>query len=86
MKKEDIQALADEQLELVSVWADAEKKARTERTKQQTIARIKEMASAVGIMVSIQSPRGRPGKTRGAATVNSGAMKGAKTVKADARL
>ena len=41
-----------------------EKKERTEREKQATIARIRELAGAVGVRIAIGGARGRPAKPR----------------------
>ncbi len=60
MKQEEVRALADGDLVQVIAWAQAEIKARTEKRKQETIAKIKEMAGAVGVSVVIGGVRGRP--------------------------
>jgi hypothetical protein len=60
MTQESIRALSDSELSQVVAWGQAEIKARTERRKQETIAKIKELAGAVGVSVAIGGARGRP--------------------------
>lgn len=60
MTQETVRALSDGDLSQVVAWAQAEIKARAEKRKQETIARIKELAGAVGVSVSIAGVRGRP--------------------------
>jgi hypothetical protein len=55
-----IRSLSDEELEGLIVSAAEEKKAREERHKRETIARIKELAQSVGVQVAIGGARGRP--------------------------
>jgi len=62
MTVETIRALADADLSQVALWAQAEIKARAEKRKQETIAKIKELAGAVGVTVAIGGVRGRPAK------------------------
>lgn len=62
MTQDAIKALTDGDLAQVVVWAQAEIKARTERRKQETIAKIKELAGAVGVTVAISGQRGRPAR------------------------
>jgi hypothetical protein len=64
MTQEAIKALTDTELTQVVGWAQAEIKARTERRKQETIARIKELAGTVGVSVAIGGMRGRPARVR----------------------
>lgn len=64
MTQEAIKALTDGELSQIVAWGQAEIKARTERRKQETIAKIKELAGAVGVSVVIGGVRGRP-KTTG---------------------
>ncbi len=66
MKIDDVRVLPDDELAQVIVWATQERDARTEKRKQDTIARIKEMAASVGVAVSISGQRGRPPKAGGA--------------------
>jgi hypothetical protein len=62
MTQDAIRALTDADLALVVQWAQAEIKARAERRKQETIAKIKELAGAVGVSVAISGVRGRPAR------------------------
>lgn len=62
MTQEAIRALTDADLAQVMLWGQAEVKARTERRKQETIAKIKELAGVVGVKVAISGQRGRPAK------------------------
>ena len=60
MTQETVRALADAELIQVIAWAEDEQGVREQRRKQDTIAKIKEMAGAAGISVSIHGKRGRP--------------------------
>lgn len=60
MTQETVRALPDADLMQVVAWAQAEIKARTEKRKQETIAKIKELAGTVGVSVAIGGLRGRP--------------------------
>ncbi len=60
MTQETVRALSDADLAQVVAWAQAEIKARAEKRKQETIARIKELAGTVGVSVVIGGVRGRP--------------------------
>jgi len=60
MTQEAIRAFTDSELSQFVAWAQSEIKARTERRKQETIAKIKELAGAVGVSVAIGGVRGRP--------------------------
>jgi hypothetical protein len=62
MTQEAVKALSDTELSQVVAWAQAEVKTRAERRKQETIAKIKELAGAVGVNVTIGGARGRPSK------------------------
>lgn len=64
MTIETVRALSDADLSQVADWAQAEIKARAEKRKQETIAKIKELAGAVGVSVAIGGQRGRPVKKR----------------------
>jgi len=64
MTQESIRALTDGELSQVVAWAQVEIKARTERRKQETIAKIKELAGTVGVSVAIGGVRGRPKTVR----------------------
>jgi hypothetical protein len=60
MTQEVVRALSDTDLSQVIIWAQEEIKTRTERRKQEAIAKIKALASQVGVSVSIAGVRGRP--------------------------
>jgi hypothetical protein len=60
MTQDMVKALNDGELEQVIVWAQDEQKARAERRKRETIARIKELARTVGVSLNIRGTRGRP--------------------------
>jgi len=64
MTQETAWALADEDLMQVIAWAQDEQQARAEQRKHDTIAKMKEMAGAAGVSVSIHSKRGRPSKAK----------------------
>lgn len=61
---ETIKTLPDDELDRFIAAATQEKKERTEREKQATIARIKELAGSVGVRISIGGARGRPARVR----------------------
>jgi len=60
-----IRSLSDEDLDRFIDSGMEEKRARTERRKHETIAKIKELAETAGVSVRIQGIRGRPAKVRG---------------------
>ncbi len=60
MTKEAIQSLTDSQLADVTNWAQTEQDVRKEKRKQEAIAKIRELAGAVGVPVIIGGRRGRP--------------------------
>jgi len=60
MTQEAVKQLTDGELVQVITWAQAEQKERADRRKQETIAKIKQMAQAVGVSVNIEGARGRP--------------------------
>jgi hypothetical protein len=64
MTPETVRTLSDSELVQVIAWAQAETKARTERRKQETIAKIKAMAAEVGVSIAIKGGRGRPAKEK----------------------
>jgi hypothetical protein len=64
MTQETVRALPDVDLTQVIAWAQAELKERAEKRKQETIAKIKELAGAVGVTVAIGGVRGRPKKVK----------------------
>jgi hypothetical protein len=57
-----VKALSDGELVQVIAWAQGEQKARAERRKQETIAKIRELARSAGVAVSIDGARGRPSR------------------------
>jgi flagellar biogenesis protein FliO len=71
--QETVRTLSDAELSQVITWAQDEIKTRTERRKQEAIAKIKALASQVGVSVSIAGVRGRPARLK----------QGAKTTKAE---
>jgi hypothetical protein len=64
MTQETVKALSDTDLSQVITWAQEEIKTRTERRKQEAIAKIKALASQVGVSVSIAGVRGRPARIK----------------------
>ncbi len=63
MTQESIRALSDSELEQVRGWTESEQKTRAEKRKQETIAKIRELAGSIDIPVRIGT-RGRPPKAR----------------------
>ena len=66
--EEAISSLSDDELERFIEAGKREQKTRAERERQETIAKIKELARAVGVPVSIGGVRGRPAGNRRPAT------------------
>lgn len=64
MTEQSIKALSDSELVEVIAWAQSEQKARAERRRQETIAKIRELAGSVGVAVKIDGTRGRPPKPK----------------------
>jgi hypothetical protein len=64
MTQETVRALTDAELSQVVAWAQQETNVRAEKRKQEAIAKIKELAGAVGVTVAIGGVRGRPAKTK----------------------
>ena len=64
MTQETVRTLSDAELSQVITWAQDEIKTRTERRKQDAIAKIKALASQVGVSVSIAGMRGRPARIK----------------------
>jgi hypothetical protein len=60
MTQETVKSLSDADLSQVIVWAQEEIKTRTQRRKEEAIAKIKTLALQVGVSVSIAGTRGRP--------------------------
>jgi hypothetical protein len=67
MTQETVKALSDADLSQVITWAQEEIKTRTERRKQEAIAKIRQLAAQVGVNVSIAGTRGRPARIKPAA-------------------
>ena len=74
MTQEMIRALPDKDLSQVIAWAQDELGARAEKRRHETIAKIRELAGAVGVSVTINGRRGRPPKGK----AEAGAAKAAK--------
>ena len=68
MTQDGVKALTDSELVQVISWAQAEVKARADQHKQQTIAKIRELARSIEIGVRIEGTRGRPAKLSADAT------------------
>jgi hypothetical protein len=64
MTQEVVRALSDADLSQVIVWAQEEIQTRTQRRKQEAIAKIRALASQAGVSVSIAGVRGRPARIR----------------------
>jgi len=64
MKPDELKALSDSDLAQLRTAAEAEQKARAEKRKQETIAKIRELAGSVGVTVKIDGARGRPPKAK----------------------
>lgn len=62
MNLSEVKGWSDNELVDVIACAQAEQKARAEKHKQETLARIRELAGSVGVTVSISGTRGRPPK------------------------
>ena len=59
---ETIKNLPDDELARLLETGKQEQKERAERKKRETIARIRELAGAVGVRIAIGGARGRPVK------------------------
>jgi len=66
-------ALPDNELAKVIAWAQAEQRARSEKHKQDTIAKIRELARSIEVGVKIEGTRGRPPKGQPSAIATKGA-------------
>lgn len=62
--EEAIKSLPDDELNRFVDAGKQEQKARAERKKQETIARIRQLAGSVGVRIAIGGARGRPVKAR----------------------
>ena len=60
MTQETIQALSDTELLKVIAWGKHEQEIRAEKRKQETIAKIRELARSIEVGVKIEGTRGRP--------------------------
>jgi hypothetical protein len=60
--QEAIHALNINQLELVERWVRDERKDRAEKHKQETLAKIRELARSIEGGIKIEGVRGRPAK------------------------
>jgi hypothetical protein len=67
MTQETVTALSDKELVQVIAWAQAEQKTRSDKHKQDTIAKIRELARSIEIGVKIEGTRGRPPKSQSGA-------------------
>ena len=67
MTQETVKALTDSELVQVISWAQAEQKARSDKHKQDTIAKIRELARSIEIGVRIEGTRGRRAKSQSGA-------------------
>ncbi len=62
MTREILKTLSDTELEQVGVWAREETRERAVKRKQETIAKIRDLAVAAGVHIKISGARGRPAK------------------------
>jgi hypothetical protein len=60
MNDDLLKKLADDELAQLVLHAQREIALRTRKRKEDTIAKIKELAGAAGVSVSIKGTRGRP--------------------------
>jgi hypothetical protein len=65
MNDDNLKALGDNELVQLVAKAQAEIAARTRKRKEDAIAKIKELAGAAGVAVSIKGVRGRPPSSGG---------------------
>lgn len=64
MTQDTVKALSDGELVQMIAWAQGEQRVRAEKKKQETIAKIKELAKSIEVGISIAGRRGRPAKNR----------------------
>jgi hypothetical protein len=64
VKPDELRALSDNDLAQLRTAAEAEQKERAEKRKQETIAKIKELARSIEVDVRIAGVRGRPPKVK----------------------
>jgi hypothetical protein len=57
-----VKMLADTELDQTEIWVREEKRERAVKRKQETIARIRDLAAGVGVHIKISGARGRPAK------------------------
>jgi hypothetical protein len=70
-----IRALSEVQLESVGEWVQEERKARAERHKQETLAKIRELARSIEVGIKIEGVRGRPAKSGSESTASKAARR-----------
>lgn len=64
MKPDELKALSDSDLTQLRTAVETEQKQRAEKRKQETIAKIKELARSIEVDVKIAGTRGRPPKVK----------------------
>ena len=62
MTQEAIKALSDAELKQIIAWGQQEQEARAAQRKQDTIAKIRQLARSIEVGVKIEGTRGRPPK------------------------
>ena len=62
MTRDAIKTLSDAELEQAGVWAKEETRERAVKRKQETIAKIRDLAAGAGVHIKISGARGRPAK------------------------
>ncbi len=62
MTRELLKTLPDNELEQVGVWVREETRERAVRRKQETIAKIRDLAAGAGVHIKISGARGKPAK------------------------
>lgn len=72
MKPDELKTWSDDQIEQFMAAAREEKQARAEKSKQEAIARIKEIAASQHLTVHFDGQRGRPPKVNGEKAVKNG--------------
>ena len=65
MTQEVVKALSDAELDQVIVWGMEEVRARTDKRRHETIAKIKALAGEVGVNIKIEGERKRGRPKRG---------------------
>jgi len=63
MTRELLKTLSDTELEQVGVWAREETRERAVKAKQETIAKIRDLAAGAGVHIKIAGARGRPARS-----------------------